>query len=223
MGEDGDGCAAADQGLEQVQRRFFEKRSQPMVLMQSGGVGIRKMFCFYGAEAGPLGGEMAVTVCTVRVSPSATEREAVGLGQFVRGVAIRSVDDEWDQHRAMFVAWCYASRALKGRLDKDITDPRAIRVLAGTACPWRKHSDRAPELTWFEAKRLLGAAEFKRVADESWRLGASFTLGVKRGGRLTLDAAVAMAMADVARRNAVRGGWPVFCGGEVGGAVGGKP
>jgi hypothetical protein len=54
------------------------------------------------------------------------------------------------------IATNYALRAIKKRSDKLVTDPRAIGILIKTGCPWIKHSDRNPELTFEEQRRLFG-------------------------------------------------------------------
>lgn len=114
-------------------------------------------------------GEPMVTVCT-----------AYNGIDFGRGVAVRSVYDAWDRHKAFFVARCYAVRALKGRSDKFITDKRAISVLAKTMCPWVKHSDGNPMVTWRERRILLSRGDFAKTVDKAG-LGFSERFRVKTG------------------------------------------
>lgn len=134
------------------------------------GCAVSALYDFYPViTEGRMFNEPMVTVCT-----------AYNGIDFGRGVAVRSVDDEWDQHKAFFVARCYAVRALKGRPDKFITDKRAISVLAKTMCPWVKHSDGNPMVTWRERKILLSRGDFAKTVDKAG-FGFSERFRVKTG------------------------------------------
>ncbi len=79
-----------------------------------------------------------------------------------RGMSIKSPDDDYDVLTGEQKAYNYALRALKGREDKFVTDPRSISVLIKTGCPWHKHSDMQPILTFEEQRNLFGK-NFKDV------------------------------------------------------------
>jgi hypothetical protein len=150
-------------------------------------------------------GEPMVTVCT-----------AYNGIDFGRGVAVRSVDDEWDQHKAFFVARCYAVRALKGRPDKFITDKRAISVLAKTMCPWVKHSDGNPMVTWRERKILLSRGDFAKTVDKAG-LGFSERFRVKTGKTGISFRVNGQSFEDYLRKTMGKAPWAT--GGIVGGGA----
>jgi hypothetical protein len=77
-------------------------------------------------------------------------------GKIGRGMSIKSPQDPYDVLTGEKIATNYALRAIKKRSDKLVTDPRAIGILIKTGCPWTKHSDRNPELTFEEQRRLFG-------------------------------------------------------------------
>lgn len=77
-------------------------------------------------------------------------------GKIGRGMSVKSPKDQYDILTGEEKAKNYALRAIKGRDDKLVTDPRAIGVLIKTGCPWVKHSDKNPVLTFEERRRLFG-------------------------------------------------------------------
>jgi len=104
-------------------------------------------YAAWKAFTGKNTGRYTITVCTI-LNPETK--------QVTRGVSVCSEADSPLEGIGRFEAKCHALRALRGRGNRTITDRRAIKQILSTDCPFTKHVDMNPILTFQERRALFG-------------------------------------------------------------------
>jgi hypothetical protein len=125
---------------------LFPKVTGKLAAMSDNTPSVEKHFYAYKANKGPQKGKYVVTVCLAK-----------SLYRVARGVSVCSFDDTPNMNTGKLHAERHALRALKKREKiKPITDERAIRQILNTDCPFTKHLQLYPALTFKEKKLLYG-------------------------------------------------------------------
>ena len=122
---------------------------------------IKKMYQFYKANSGQWKGHHLAWACTmIELGFYVKDKKKIFFVKSIgRGVAVCSPGDEPSDEKGMLWAERHASRALKGREDRLIEDPRARLSIIKTDCPFVFHSERNPDLTFQECKELFTKKE----------------------------------------------------------------
>lgn len=103
-------------------------------------------------------GEAIVTVCYILTAN----------GMVGRGVAVLSMQDEYDNHFGEELAKNHALRAIKRRHLDDFKRKEVIGLLIQCKCPFTKKGERNPELSWWERRFLFG---FKNMSKYKGGIG----------------------------------------------------
>jgi hypothetical protein len=103
----------------------------------------KKFFYFYGTCEHP----KLVTVCLVLDD----------CDEYARGVSVfNREEDEFNEDVGRDEAEKYAIRALRGRKIPSIKRKQVVDAIMESRCPFAKHGERLPQLTFFERKKLFG-------------------------------------------------------------------